>query len=92
MRVIERYGLKYEVDGETRELLAAASNDLVAHNGDAGWVLPAAATFVIAPGAAARYAHVSGESRERAEPADVLEVLADLAAAQPELDRVRFEP
>lgn len=76
--VIERYGLKYEVDADTRRLLEAAGSDLGAHNGEAGWVLPAAATFVIASGGDVRYANVRGNWTERAEPTDVLDVLAGI--------------
>jgi peroxiredoxin len=46
-RVIDRYGLRYEVDAETRALVESVGNDIGAHNGPGGWVLPAAATFVI---------------------------------------------
>ena len=74
-QVIDRYGLRYEVDAETRELLQAAGNDLSAYNGDAGWVLPAVATFVIASDGGIRYANVRGDWTERAEPSEVLGVL-----------------
>ena len=76
--VIDRYGLKYEVDAETRALFDAVGNDLGAHNGAGGWVLPAAATFVIGTDGAIRYANVHGDWTERAEPADVLTVLASV--------------
>jgi peroxiredoxin len=75
-QVIERYGLRYEVDGQTRQLLEGVGSDIGAHNGGAGWVLPAAATFVIGSRGEVRYAHVRGDWRERAEPSDVLAVLA----------------
>jgi peroxiredoxin len=74
--VIERYGLRYEVDAPTRELLLSAGNDVGIHNGEAGWVLPAAATFVIDAAGEIRFASVSGDWTARAEPAEVLEALA----------------
>jgi peroxiredoxin len=77
--VIDRYGLRYEVDPETRALLATVGNDLASYNGKAGWVLPAVATFVIAPGGDVRYANVRGDWTERAEPTEVLAVLDGMA-------------
>ena len=76
--VIDRYGLKYKVDAETRALFEAVGNDVGAHNGLGCWVLPAAATFVIGEDGAIRYANVRGNWTERAEPADVLAVLRDV--------------
>jgi peroxiredoxin len=73
--VIELYGLRYEVDAETRKLYDTAGNDLAEYNGQGGWILPAAATFVIGTDGRVRYANVRGDWRERAEPDDVLAVL-----------------
>ena len=42
---------------------------------NSGWVLPAAATFVIGGDGAVRHAFVRGDWTARAEPIDVLEVL-----------------
>jgi peroxiredoxin len=75
-KAIDRYGLKYEVDAETRALFNAVGNDVAAHNGPGGWVLPATATFVIGVDGAVRYANVRGNWTERAEPADVLAALS----------------
>jgi peroxiredoxin len=76
--VIRRYGLVYTVDQPLRGLLEAAGVDVSESNGDADWVLPAPATFVIDRAGRVRYAHVRGDWTERAEPADVLAVLARL--------------
>ena len=76
--VIDRYGLRYEIDPETHALFEAVGNDVGAHNGPGGWVLPAAATFVIDVDGAVRYANVRGNWTERAEPAEVLAVLRDI--------------
>lgn len=77
--VIDRYGLRYAVDTETQALMRTAGNDLVAYNGTAGWVLPAAATFVISSSGEVHFAHVRGDWTERAEPSEVLSVLAEMA-------------
>ena len=76
--VIDRYGLAYAVDAQTRSLLETAGNDVGAHNGETGWVLPAPATFVIDAAGIVRYAHVRGDWAARAEPADVIGVLSGL--------------
>ena len=77
-RVIDRYGLRYEVDDDTRVLFESAGNDLAEYNGAGHWDLPAAATFVIDRRGIVRYVNVRGDWRERAEPADVLTVLSQL--------------
>jgi peroxiredoxin len=77
-QVIDRYGLRYEVDDETRVLFESVGNDLDKHNGAGHWVLPAAAAFVIDRRGIVRYVNVRGDWRERAEPADVLTVLTQL--------------
>ena len=77
-QVIDRYGLRYEVDDATRVLFEGVGNDLDEHNGAGHWVLPAAAAFVIDRRGIVRYVKVRGDWRERAEPADVLTVLSRL--------------
>jgi peroxiredoxin len=79
-QTIERYGLRYEVDAELRTLLEAAGSDLGAYNGDGGWVLPATATFVIVGDGRVRYARVSGNWTERAEPSEVIAALDEVAS------------
>ena len=75
---IGEYGLRFEVDEQLRALTESVGNDIGAHNGPAGWTLPAASTFVIDRDGVVRYAHVRGDWRERAEPADVLAALDGL--------------
>ena len=77
-RVIDQYGLRYEVDGETRALFETAGTDLGDYNGDGRWVLPAVATFVLDASGVVRYANVRGNWAERAEPIEVLDVLVGL--------------
>jgi peroxiredoxin len=56
----------------------AVGNDVAVHNCPGGWVLPAAATFVIGVDGAVPYTNVRGNSTELAEPADVLAVLGSV--------------
>ncbi len=74
-QVIDLYGLKYEVSAETRKLFEMAGNDLAEYNGEGGWILPAAATFVIGAYGSVRHAHVRGDWRERDEPENVIAAL-----------------
>jgi len=77
--VIDQYGLRYEIDAQTRALFKTAGNDLREYNDDGQWVLPAVATFVIDTSGFVRYANVRGNWTERAEPTEVLNLLAELA-------------
>jgi peroxiredoxin len=81
-RVIERYGLRYDVDASTRELLETVGNDVGAHNGPGGWVLPATGTFLIGTDGRVSYARVTGNWTERAEPSEVLTVLDELEGSR----------
>jgi peroxiredoxin len=76
--VIERYGLRFEVDEQLRGLMQAVGSDVSEYNGSAGWTLPAVATFVIDRDGVVRFARVRGDWRERAEPADVVAALGHL--------------
>ena len=46
--VIDRYGLRYEVDGDLRALLESVGHDIGADNGDSRWLLPAPVQDVLA--------------------------------------------
>jgi peroxiredoxin len=76
--VIGRYGLKYDVDGQHRELLGAIGIDLTAFNGEGGWILPAPAVFVIDRHGIVRFADVNGDYTQRVEPGGVLSALDSL--------------
>ena len=77
--VIDRYGLRYAIDEQTRAIMDSVGNDLGEYNGPGGWTLPATATFVIDADWIVRYANVRGDWRERAEPSEVLAVVEALA-------------
>jgi peroxiredoxin len=80
--VIGTYGLKYDVDGPSRERLAAGGIDVARFNGGGGWILPAPAVFVIDRHAIVRFAGVNGDYTRRTEPDEVLAVLDSLAGSQ----------
>jgi peroxiredoxin len=76
--VIGRYGLKYQVEGQSRELHAAVGTDLARFNGEGGWILPAPAVFVIDRKGIVRFAGVDGDYTQRVEPDEALAALDSL--------------
>jgi peroxiredoxin len=73
--VIGTYGLKYDVEGKSRELLEAVGNDVAKFNGEGGWILPAPALFVIDREGIVRFAGVNGDYTQRVEPQEALAAL-----------------
>jgi len=63
---------------ELRELYLQFGIDLAAHNEDDSWTLPLPATFVIDQHAVIRSADVHVDYRNRAEPAQTIELLKEL--------------
>ena len=76
--VIGTYGLKYEVEGFSRELQAATGSDVGRFNGEGGWILPAPAVFVIDRNGIVRFAGVNGDYTQRVEPDESLAALDSL--------------
>jgi peroxiredoxin len=78
--VIGTYGLKYDVDAQSRELYAAVGSDVAKYNGEGGWILPAPAVFVIDPKGTVRFARVNGDYTQRVEPDEALAALDSLVS------------
>jgi len=76
--VIGTYGLKYDVEGHSRELHAATGTDVAVFNGEGGWILPAPAVFVIDRKRIVRFARVNGDYTQRVEPDEALAALNSL--------------
>jgi peroxiredoxin len=76
--VIGTYGLKYAVEGPSRELHSAAGNDVARFNGEGGWILPAPALFIVDRKGVVRFAAVNGDYTQRVEPDEVLAALDSL--------------
>ena len=76
--VIGAYGLKYDVEGQSRELFEAIGNDLATFNGEGGWILPAPAVFVIDREGIVRFAGVNGDYTQRVEPENAFAALDSL--------------
>jgi peroxiredoxin len=78
--VIDRYGLRYDVEDTVREVLLDIGNDVAAGNGSGRWELPAPATFVIASDGTIAFAEIHGDWTQRTEPDTVIAVLDELTA------------
>jgi peroxiredoxin len=76
--VIGTYGLKYDVDGQSRKLYEAVGSDVAKFNGKGGWILPAPAVFVIDRERIVRFASVNGDYTQRVEPDEALAALDSL--------------
>lgn len=76
--VIDRYGLTFAGDAQTRATFGSVGADVGGYNDPSGWVLPAAATFIIGRDGVVGYAGLPGNWCERADPLDVLSVLSEL--------------
>jgi len=73
--VADAFGLRYEIDPVLAERFAPM---LESTNGDASHTLPLTATYVIDQEGVIRYASVTADYKERAEPAEVLAALEHL--------------
>ena len=76
--MIGTYGLKYDVEGHSRELHATTGSDVARFNGEGGWILPAPAVFVIDRERIVRFVSVNGDYTQRAEPDEALNALDSL--------------
>lgn len=73
----KEYGIVYKLTSEVAESYQKGF-DLHSYNGDTSDELPLSATYVVDQTGKIRYAFLSAEYRERAEPADILKVLQDI--------------
>jgi peroxiredoxin len=78
--VIGTYGLKYDVEGQSRKLHAAVGSDVARFNGEGGWILPAPAVFVIDRQGMVRFVGVNGDYTQRVEPDEALAALDSLVS------------
>ena len=70
------FGIAFEMPQALIDLYSKAGNDLAVLNGNGRWALPLPATYVIGRDGRMAYAHVEADYRLRADPADVLAVVA----------------
>jgi peroxiredoxin len=79
--VAEQYGLRFRLPDYLIELYRQLGANLPAFNGDESWTLPMPARFVVDAQGRTRYAEVSPDYTKRAEPEELLPVLAGLKIA-----------
>jgi peroxiredoxin len=72
------FGIAFEMPPELIELYSKVGNDLPTLNGNGQWVLPIPATFVFDATGNLTFRHVESDYRQRAEPAQVIELLLNL--------------
>ena len=74
-QVIRKFGLIFTLPEELRPIYKGFGIDVAAHNGDATFELPIAATYVITPDGRVIHAFVDPDYTKRLEPKEVVEVL-----------------
>jgi peroxiredoxin len=79
-KVSQSYGLLYHVPEALGAVFAHRGYPLSEVNGSEGRVLPIPATFVIDSGGTVRYAYVNPDYMHRADPADILTTLREIAS------------
>jgi peroxiredoxin len=72
------YGLSFAIPAEQAAQWKEWGLDLAARHGEEAWTLPVPATFVVDREGIVRYAFVETDYRKRAEPSELLRVLAAL--------------
>jgi peroxiredoxin len=77
----EAFGVAFTLPPELIELYGRVGNDLPVLNGNGQWTLPLPATYVIGRDGRIVFAHIEADYRERAEPAQVLQAVAQAKEA-----------
>jgi peroxiredoxin len=81
-KVGRAFGLVYEFSDELKSAYNGFGLDIPGKNGVTGeWALPISATYVIDRGGLIIYAYTDPDYRDRADPADVIAILKQKAAA-----------
>jgi peroxiredoxin len=75
-----QFGIVFRVPELYRARLSEQGIDLAERQGNPGWLLPLAATYLIAPDGFIRYAFVDGDFTARAEPDDIVARIRALTA------------
>ncbi|MEO0456305.1 MAG: peroxiredoxin-like family protein [Cyanobacteria bacterium P01_A01_bin.114] len=78
-RVARDFGLVFQLAEELRPIYKGFGIDIEAYNGDATFELPVPATYVVAPDGDIVYAFANADYTKRAEPADVITALKQVA-------------
>ena len=80
-QVARQFGLVYQIPDYLHSIFAAMGHPLPLYNGDHSYELPLTGTFVVDQQGSVIYRFVDPDFTKRAEPADVIQVLRDLAVS-----------
>ncbi len=76
--VAARYGLRWQLPDDLKQLYLEFGTDLEADNGDDSWTLPMPARYIIDRDGIVRYARTDPDYTVRPDPAETLEALRAL--------------
>ena len=74
-----RFGVLFRAPDAYREVLLGYGTDLAERHGNEAWFIPMPASFVVDPGGIVRYAFVDADYTHRADPADIVRTLREIA-------------
>lgn len=74
-QVAGRFGLVYRLSSELQAMYESIYTRLPGYNGDPGWELPLAATYIVQPDGTIGYARVDADWRQRSDPEEILKEL-----------------
>jgi peroxiredoxin len=77
-----RFGVRWTLPDDLREVHKALGADLVQFNGEESWTLPMPARYVIGQDGVIAYAEVNADYTRRPEPSDIFPVLDQLRRHQ----------
>ena len=78
--VAMQFGIVFRLPDLYRQVLMDQGIDLAQRHGNSAWLLPAGATYVIAPDGIISAAFVDGDYTVRAEPQEIIDALKNVAA------------
>ena len=78
LNVARQYGLVFTLDSELRRIYEQFGIDLPKQNGDESYQLPIPATYVSDPESIIRYAYVNTDYTQRADPKEIIPIIAQL--------------
>ena len=76
--VAQRYGLKFQLPEDLREVYLKFDIDLPKYNGDDSWTLPLPARLIIDRDGSITYAEINADYTVRPDPEETIAALKDL--------------
>lgn len=76
--VAQRYGIKFQLPEDLREVYLKFNIDVPKHNGDDSWTLPLPTRLIIDPKGIIRYAAINADYTVRPEPEETIAALKNI--------------